>query len=231
MNMQRYSWYIEDAMARVPPLGTAWVRRLINGPIPYAPDGLSLLGPMPGVPNAFEVQARTFGIVQAGGTGKVLVEWLRDGQAEWYMWAADPRRKTGYADEDDSRARALETYGHECAMHSPITRGPRGAIRRLYRVGAGGLVRRAGRRHVRGRHGQRAALPGSGECAADREATCPAGEAGGAGAGSARHADAGSGDAGLPAEPKGCDMAAYRSTRSLAHLRGRSRAPGLSASP
>ena len=35
-------------------MGTSGVSKIINGPIPYAPDGLPLIGPMPGVPNAFE---------------------------------------------------------------------------------------------------------------------------------------------------------------------------------
>ena len=53
-DLERLEWYIEDAMARVPVLGTQGVGRVINGPIPYAPDGLPMIGPMPGVKNAFE---------------------------------------------------------------------------------------------------------------------------------------------------------------------------------
>ena len=55
-------------------LGTAGVNKVINGPIPYAPDGMPLIGPMPGVPNAFEACVFTFGIAQGGGAGKVLAE-------------------------------------------------------------------------------------------------------------------------------------------------------------
>lgn len=125
-DLDRLEWYIEDAMGRVPLLGTSGVGRVINGPIPYAPDGLPLIGPMPGVPNAFEAHAFTFGIVQAGGAGKVLCEWITEGQTEWDMWAVDPRRYTGCADESFSRAKALETYGHEYAMHFPHHEWPAG---------------------------------------------------------------------------------------------------------
>ncbi len=52
-DLDRLEPYIEDAMARVPLLGTVGVSSVINGPIPYAPDGNPLIGPMPGVPNAF----------------------------------------------------------------------------------------------------------------------------------------------------------------------------------
>ena len=126
-DLERLEWYMEDAMARVPLLGRAGIARVINGPIPYAPDGLPLLGPMPGVPNAFEACVFTFGITQGGGAGKVLAEWVTEGQTEWDMWAVDPRRFTGYADQPYADAKAVEVYGHEYAMHFPRHRWPAGA--------------------------------------------------------------------------------------------------------
>lgn len=118
-DLDRLEWYIEDAMARVPILGTQGVGRIINGPIPYSPDGLPMIGLMPGVKNAFEAHSFTFGIVQAGGAGKVMAEWITEGETEWDMWAVDPRRYTDYADTDYCQQKALETYGHEYAMHFP----------------------------------------------------------------------------------------------------------------
>ncbi|MFD3190322.1 FAD-dependent oxidoreductase [Sedimentitalea sp. HM32M-2] len=130
-DLERLEWYIEDAMKRVPLLGRAGINKVINGPIPYAPDGLPLLGPMPGVPNAFEACVFTFGIAQAGGAGKVLAEWVTEGQTEWDMWAVDPRRYTAYADQDYCVAKGVETYGHEYAMHFPHHEWPAGRNKRL----------------------------------------------------------------------------------------------------
>ncbi|WP_299722181.1 FAD-dependent oxidoreductase [uncultured Tateyamaria sp.] len=130
-DLERLEFYIEDAMERVPALGTAGVGRNINGPIPYAPDGLPLIGPMPGVKNAFEGHCFTFGIAQGGGAGKVLSEWIMHGETEWDMWATDPRRYTDYADHDYSLAKALETYGHEYAMHFPHHEWPAGRDKKL----------------------------------------------------------------------------------------------------
>ncbi len=130
-DLERLEWYIEDAMARVPILGTAGVGRNINGPIPYAPDGLPLLGPMPGVRNAFEGHCFTFGIAQGGGAGKVLSEWIMHGETELDMWAVDPRRYTDYTDHDHCLAKALETYGHEYAMHFPHHAWPAGRDKKL----------------------------------------------------------------------------------------------------
>ncbi|MEX0970707.1 MAG: FAD-dependent oxidoreductase [Paracoccaceae bacterium] len=129
-DLDRLEHYIEDAMARVPLLGTAGISKVINGPIPYAPDGNPLLGPMPGVPNAFEACVFTFGIAQGGGAGKVLAEWVTEGATEWDMWSCDPRRFTEYADHDYCVAKGKEIYGHEYAMHFPHARWPAGADKR-----------------------------------------------------------------------------------------------------
>ncbi|MGV3552215.1 GcvT family protein [Rhizobium sp.] len=126
-DLERLEWYLNDAIERVPILGTAGLSKMINGPIPYAPDGTPLIGPMPGVPNAFEACVFTFGICQAGGAGKVLAEWVMHGETEWDMWSCDPRRYTGFAaDQDYAVAKGVEIYGHEYAMHFPKHYWPAG---------------------------------------------------------------------------------------------------------
>ncbi|MES0880862.1 GcvT family protein [Roseibium sp. SCP14] len=135
-DLDRLEWYIEDAMARVPLLGTQGVSRNINGPIPYAPDGLPMVGPMPGVPNAFEAHSFTFGIAQGGGAGKVAAEWIMYGQTEWDMWSCDPRRYTDYTDNQYCIDKAMEVYGHEYAMHFPHHTWPAGRDRKQSAVHA-----------------------------------------------------------------------------------------------
>ena len=131
-DLDRLEWYLNDAVERVPILGTAGLSRMINGPIPYTPDGNPLIGPMPGVPNAFEACVFTFGICQAGGAGKVLAEWVTEGETEWDMWSCDPRRFTGFAaDKDYCTAKGMEIYGHEYAMHFPKHAWPAGRDRKL----------------------------------------------------------------------------------------------------
>jgi dimethylglycine dehydrogenase len=131
-DLERLEWYLNDAIARVPILGTAGLSKVINGPIPYAPDGNPLIGPMPGVPNAFEACVFTFGIAQAGGAGKVLAEWVTEGRTEWDMWSCDPRRFTGFASAPDyAVAKGLEVYGHEYAIHFPRHAWPAARNRKL----------------------------------------------------------------------------------------------------
>ncbi|KUP92849.1 GcvT family protein [Tritonibacter horizontis] len=135
-DLDRIEDIVTDAMARVPLMATSGVSRVINGPIPYAPDGLPLLGPMPGVRQAFEACVFTFGIAQGGGAGKVLAEWIIDGQTEWDMWSCDPRRFTDYTDPDYCVQKGMETYGHEYAMHFPHHEWPAGRDRKLSPVHA-----------------------------------------------------------------------------------------------
>ncbi len=118
-DLDRIDFQINDAMARVPLLEKASLQKVINGPIPYTPDGNPLIGPMPGVPNAFEACVFTFGICQGGGAGKVLAEWITEGATEWDMWSCDPRRFTGFEDHAYCVAKGLEVYGHEYAVHFP----------------------------------------------------------------------------------------------------------------
>jgi len=105
-DLERLEWYIEDAMARLPILGTA--------------GGHSF----------------TFGIAQGGGAGKVLAEWIMHGETELDMWSCDPRRYTDYTDHDHCLAKALETYGHEYAMHFPHHEWPAGRDKKLSPVDA-----------------------------------------------------------------------------------------------
>jgi dimethylglycine dehydrogenase len=133
-DLERLEWYINDAMARVPLLEKAPLTKVINGPIPYTPDGNPLLGPMPGVPNAFEACVFTFGICQAGGAGKVLAEWITEGATEWDMWSCDPRRFTGFEDQDYCIKKGMEVYGHEYAMHFPHHAWPEGRGKKLSAV-------------------------------------------------------------------------------------------------
>lgn len=144
-DLDRIEDIVVDAMARVPLMETSGVSSVINGPIPYAPDGLPLMGPMPGVENAFEACVFTFGIAQGGGAGKVMAEWIVDGATEWDMWAVDPRRYTDYTDQDYCDQKGMEVYGNEYAMHFPHHEWPAARDKKLSPVhdrviAAGGVM-------------------------------------------------------------------------------------------
>ena len=119
-DLDRIEWYIEQAIERVPILGTVGVQRVINGPIPYSPEGLPYIGPAHGLKNFFQCCCFSFGIAQSGGAGKTLAEWITEGEPEWDLWALDPRRYTGYATKTYVTAKAIELYQNEYAIGFPF---------------------------------------------------------------------------------------------------------------
>ncbi|MGI9500354.1 MAG: GcvT family protein, partial [Geminicoccaceae bacterium] len=119
-DLDRIEWYIEQAIERVPILGTVGVQRVINGPIPYSPEGLPYIGPAHGLRNFYQCCCFSFGIAQSGGAGKTLAEWVTEGEPEWDLWALDPRRYTGYATKTYVTAKAIELYQNEYAIGFPF---------------------------------------------------------------------------------------------------------------
>ncbi|MTI08863.1 GcvT family protein [Curvivirga aplysinae] len=125
-DLERLEWYIEQAMARVPILGTVGVKNVINGPIPYAPDGNPYVGPVHGLRNAFHACSFSFGVCQGGGAGKILAEQIVEGESEWDMWSIDPRRYTDHANHHYVIKKAIELYQHEYAIGFPGESRPAG---------------------------------------------------------------------------------------------------------
>ncbi len=125
-DLERLEPYIEAACARVPLLASAGVRRVVNGPIPYSPDGNPYLGPAHGLRGFFHANTFSFGIAQAGGAGKALAEWVIDGAPEWDLWPMDPRRYGAYATQAFTAARAVEIYQNEYAPAFPNEERPAG---------------------------------------------------------------------------------------------------------
>ena len=129
-DLDRLSSYIEAAIVRVPALGSVGVRKVVNGPIPYSPDGNPYIGPEHGLRNFFHCNTFSFGISQAGGAGKALAEWVVEGRPEWDLWPLDRRRYTVYADQTYTAAKAVEVYQNEYAPAFPYEERPAGRPRR-----------------------------------------------------------------------------------------------------
>jgi dimethylglycine dehydrogenase len=125
-DLDRLARHVEAAVARVPLLRQAGIKKVINGPIPYTPDGNPLIGPAPGLRNFFECCVFSFGIVQGGGAGKALAEWIVEGETEWDLWSVDPRRFTDHVTKAYTTMKALELYRYEYAIGFPFEERPAG---------------------------------------------------------------------------------------------------------
>lgn len=109
----------EAAMGHVPLLERAGAKRFVNGPIPYAPDALPLVGPAAGVRNFYHATGVQIGITHSAAIGKAITEWLTEGETEWDLAAWDPRRFGAWATPNYTAARAAEHYGLQYAIPYP----------------------------------------------------------------------------------------------------------------
>jgi dimethylglycine dehydrogenase len=125
-DLDRLERYIEGAIAQVPILGSVGIKRVVNGPIPYTPDGNPMIGPIHGLENAYLCCGFSFGIVQGGGGGKAMAELLVEGETEWDLWNLDSRRFGEHATKRYTVARAVELYQHEYGVGYPIEERPAG---------------------------------------------------------------------------------------------------------
>ena len=84
---------VRNAAVRVPAFAGAEVTRIINGPEAFTPDGEFMMGEAPGVRGFFVAAGfNAYGIAAGGGVGKVLAEWIVDGQPSLDVWRMDIRR-------------------------------------------------------------------------------------------------------------------------------------------
>jgi len=72
--------YVEIAMERVPVLKDAGIHKFFCGPESFTPDGGPLLGEAPELKNFFVAAGlNSLGILQGGGVGKIMAQWIVDG--------------------------------------------------------------------------------------------------------------------------------------------------------
>jgi dimethylglycine dehydrogenase len=121
---------MEGIFERIPSLQDAGIHTVVNGPITYTIDGLPLVGPIPGVQNAYCIIGLRAGIGEGGGHGKILAELMVHGECEWDAWCLDPRRFTGYANTEHTCLKAIEDYQNEFHYHMPHEHRPASRLAR-----------------------------------------------------------------------------------------------------
>jgi 4-methylaminobutanoate oxidase (formaldehyde-forming) len=130
----RFAPLFEAAISRVPALADAEIVTLINGPEAFTPDGEFILGES--AVAGFWVAAGfcAHGIAGSGGMGKLMAEWIVEGQPSLDAWALDSRRfGPQYRSRDYTLIRTHEIYatyydvkypGHERQAGRPLKVSP-----------------------------------------------------------------------------------------------------------
>jgi glycine cleavage system T protein len=117
---ERFEELSKGAQRRVPALEEAGIKEMINGPEAFTPDGEFILG---------ESEVRGFfvaagfcahGVAGAGGVGRVMAEWIVEGEPSLDVWKMDIRRfGAHYRSRRYALDRTAEIYATYYDIHYP----------------------------------------------------------------------------------------------------------------
>ncbi len=124
--LERIERNLAQAVEAVPCLGTAGVKRVINGPIMFSPDLAPLVGPYPGVRNYWCANGVMTGFTQAAGIGLVLAQWIADGKAPLDVSMWDVARFGAWADKAFVKERTGDMYATRFKTVYPYEDRPAG---------------------------------------------------------------------------------------------------------
>lgn len=118
-DLERIEPNMMRAIARVPAVGEAGIKRVINGPMIWSPDSNVLFGPVPELRNYFCCNGIIPGFSQSGGMGLLAADWIVTGETRYDMFAWDMARFGDWADAAFTRARVGDQYANRFKIHFP----------------------------------------------------------------------------------------------------------------
>jgi dimethylglycine dehydrogenase len=107
------------AIDRVPAVGEAGIRRVINGPMIWSPDSSALFGPVPEMTGYFCCCGIIPGFSQNGGLGRLSAEWMVEGEPTLDLFGWDMARYGHWAGKAFTKARVEDQYAHRFKIHFP----------------------------------------------------------------------------------------------------------------
>ncbi|NNJ68427.1 MAG: GcvT family protein, partial [Boseongicola sp.] len=114
---------IEDnmmrAIDRVPAVGEAGIKRVINGPMIWSPDSSALFGPVPELDGYFCCCGIIPGFSQNGGLGRLSAEWMVEGEPTLDMFGWDMARYGAWAGKKFTKERVGDQYANRFKIHFP----------------------------------------------------------------------------------------------------------------
>ena len=82
-DLDRIAPSLDTAFEHFPELGKAGIRKVVNGPFTFAPDGNPLVGPIKGLKNFWVACGVMAGFSQGGGVGLALSNWMIEGDPDF----------------------------------------------------------------------------------------------------------------------------------------------------
>src|SRR5690606_14979213 len=116
-DLERIEENVMRAIERVPCLGEAGIKRVINGPMIWSPDSNVLMGPVPELEGYFCCNGIIPGFSQSGGIGLMAAQWIVEGEPRYDLFPWDLARFGSWATPAFTRARVADQYSHRFAIH------------------------------------------------------------------------------------------------------------------
>jgi dimethylglycine dehydrogenase len=109
----------EVGFEHFPALRQAGIKKAINGPFTFAPDGNPLVGPVRGLRNYWVACAVMAGFSQGGGIGLVLSRWMAHGDPGQDVLSMDVARFGAFATPKYTSVKVPENYSRRFRLAYP----------------------------------------------------------------------------------------------------------------
>ena len=112
-DLDRITPELSVAFKHYPAMGTIGIKRVVNGPFTFSPDGNPLVGPVRGLRGYWVACGVMAGLSQGGGVGLALATWMTagdHGDSGMDIWAMDVARYGDYATLAYTNAKVQENY-------------------------------------------------------------------------------------------------------------------------
>ncbi|HYL03613.1 MAG TPA: FAD-dependent oxidoreductase [Steroidobacteraceae bacterium] len=118
-DFERLAPYFEVGFRHFPALGRVGIRKAVNGPFTFAPDGNPLVGPVRGLRNYWVACAVMAGFSQGGGIGLVLSRWMAEGDPGQDILSMDVARFGAFATPKYTSIKVPENYSRRFRLAYP----------------------------------------------------------------------------------------------------------------
>ena len=125
-DIERIAPSLEVGFRHFPAFQNAGIRKIVNGPFTFAPDGNPLVGPVRGLQGYWCACGVMAGFSQGGGVGLALAQWILNGDPGFDVWAMDVARFGDWASKAYTNAKVRENYSRRFSIRFPNEELPAG---------------------------------------------------------------------------------------------------------
>jgi dimethylglycine dehydrogenase len=118
-DLERIAPSLEVGFEHFPSLAEAGIRKVVNGPFTFAPDGNPLVGPIRGLKNFWVACGVMAGFSQGGGVGLALSQWMVEGDPGADIWGMDVARYGDWTTLAYTNAKVRENYSRRFRIRFP----------------------------------------------------------------------------------------------------------------